>query len=260
MPGDNSCMFYAITYVCESRGRFQSGSRIVVQHETTAWLLTQRKRCAEHILRETENFSELILGEPPEEYVDNLKRLGSWGSATELLCFSQIYQTQILAIDIVNATIYKFPDVPDAKCQTRVFVVYTGNHYDVLAFLPEGSNVHQERFAINDHKALAMALKHAELLHLAEEFRRLQLKRAQERKSPRQPQKVEWKGLGCDRPAPQLIRQQSQQVAGQPEGSPTLRRAASLPQTRLHRALAVLEPTAEKLQEFQSISRANLEH
>lgn len=209
MPGDNSCMFHSITYLCESQAERTRNS-----------VLTQRLRIAKFILAHGDVYSEIVLGMTPERYVNRLKRLHVWGGAIELGIFSQIFEVQVVAIDVKTCTVYTFPNSDDHKYTKRVFTVYHHNHYDVLSFMENGSKRLQECFSAKDSKALDLAIKHAELLHMAcsGHFETQET--------------MEWKGLGALEASltkPLLARQLSETAAQMFSVSkvPALRRAKS---------------------------------
>ena len=85
MASDNSCLFRAVAYLL-NQDRAGGGSlRAVV---------------AAAVLADPEQFCEAVLGKPPAEYAEWIKREDSWGGAIELAILSAHYTTELCGADI----------------------------------------------------------------------------------------------------------------------------------------------------------------
>ena len=85
MASDNSCLFRAVAYLL-SQDRAGGGAlRAVV---------------AAAILADPEQFCEAVLGKPPAEYAEWIKRDDSWGGAIELAILSAHSTTELCGADI----------------------------------------------------------------------------------------------------------------------------------------------------------------
>jgi hypothetical protein len=70
-----------------------------------------------------------ILGQPPAAYSTWILDSKHWGGAIELAILSEYYAVEIAAIQIETAKLYVYGE---GKYKERVYLVYTGIHYDVL--------------------------------------------------------------------------------------------------------------------------------
>ncbi|KAI8819396.1 uncharacterized protein EV422DRAFT_111109 [Fimicolochytrium jonesii] len=118
MKDDNSCLFRSIGYVLE---RFP---------ENTS---KYRQIIADTIQRDA-TYSEAILGREPSKYRSWILEPNSWGGAIELAILSDHFQ--IDSIDVGSLRIDRFGE---GKYPRRVFVMYSGIHYDALALTPDKS-------------------------------------------------------------------------------------------------------------------------
>jgi len=83
-------------------------------------------------MSEPDKYTEAFLfGKGNQEYCDWILLDSSWGGAIELEVFSRHYQTEICAIDIGSLVPNIFGS--DGNYDHRVYVLYDGLHYDVIA-------------------------------------------------------------------------------------------------------------------------------
>lgn len=115
-PGDNSCLFHAAAYVLKNKSRTDGPAL--------------RQECADIVLANREVFNATLLGRSPQDYVQWLRQPTSWGGQIELLVLSFLFQTELVALDLQSARFERIGQ--DKGYATRVFVVYTGNHYDAI--------------------------------------------------------------------------------------------------------------------------------
>lgn len=119
-PADNSCLFHACAYVLHDKSR-SDGALI-------------RQECVQAIREHPEMFNMQTLGMDPGEYTAWISQKDTWGGAIELEVLSYLYKTEIFALDLQSATVQKFGT--GMGYTVRVFLVYTGNHYDCIAVNP----------------------------------------------------------------------------------------------------------------------------
>ena len=85
MASDNSCLFRAVAYLFNQDRAAGGALRAVV---------------AAAVLADPEQFCEAVLGKPPAEYAEWIKRDDSWGGAIELAILSAHYTTELCGADI----------------------------------------------------------------------------------------------------------------------------------------------------------------
>lgn len=119
-PADNSCMFHACAYILRNRSR-TDGPQL-------------REECVQAVLSRPDVFNAALLGQPPLAYAAWLQRKDAWGGAIELMILSNLYETEIIALDLESSRMERFGE--SKGYSVRGFVVYTGNHYDCIAMNP----------------------------------------------------------------------------------------------------------------------------
>ncbi|CAG8697769.1 20399_t:CDS:10 [Rhizophagus irregularis] len=123
MPDDNSCLFRAIVVI-------------------------------DHIRKNPDHFSDVVLGKPREEYCSWIARKDSWGGAIELSIFASHYKVEICSVDVRSGRIDRFGQ---GQYDQYVFVIYSGIHYDAIALTPildAGQEYDQTIFNITDDVTL----------------------------------------------------------------------------------------------------------
>lgn len=124
MPDDNSCLFHTVAYLLE--GEFPAKS------ETLAKL---RRRISDAIKADDGiRFDESILGRSPTDYARWITQPNSWGGAVELSIFSELYSTEIYALDVTSAHGNCFGEM--GGYDKRVYAIFDGIHYDAMIFSP----------------------------------------------------------------------------------------------------------------------------
>ncbi|KAL9940435.1 hypothetical protein V8E36_001140 [Tilletia maclaganii] len=117
---DNSCLFHAVSF-----------AQTQEMGEEPAFKL--RQKVAQAIVQH-EEYSDVILGHPREEYVHRILSPQTWGGAIEIAILSKVFSVQINAIDVRTGVVHRFGEGDGyAHC---CYLVYSGIHYDVLALLP----------------------------------------------------------------------------------------------------------------------------
>ncbi|KAG2225318.1 hypothetical protein INT45_005562 [Circinella minor] len=115
-------------------------------------------------------YSDATLGQSREKYIDWIKRDTSWGGAIEISIFSKHFNIEIASIDIQTGRIDRFGE---GSYSERVFIIYSGIHYDALALSPmtdAPADFDQTRFPVTDDSILEAAKKLAEILRQKRKF------------------------------------------------------------------------------------------
>ncbi|CEP02440.1 hypothetical protein PBRA_009024 [Plasmodiophora brassicae] len=135
MPPDNSCLFHSVAYVCKDRARDAA--------------VAMRKMIADAVAASPAVYNETLLEQSNASYQSFIMNPNVWGGAIELLIFSRLFETEIVAFD----PDYLREDVfgQDAGYTRRVFLLFSAGrsqesqagghaaHYDALVFSPGGS-------------------------------------------------------------------------------------------------------------------------
>ncbi|ORX92344.1 ubiquitin thioesterase OTU1-like protein [Basidiobolus meristosporus CBS 931.73] len=140
MKDDNSCLFRSIGYALERTPEVHRQLRELI---------------SDTILTKPEEYSDAILGQSRESYCDWILRDSSWGGAIELSIFSKHYQVEICSIDIKSLRLDRFGE---GEYSQRIFVLYSGIHYDVIAMTPQlfsSQEYDQTQFDVADDGVLA---------------------------------------------------------------------------------------------------------
>ncbi|KAF3049240.1 ubiquitin-specific protease otu1 [Didymella keratinophila] len=121
MPDDNSCMFRAL------------GSAVLT--DTLDSMTELRSMVAQGVQRDPILYNEAILGRSPDEYCKWISYSDSWGGGIELSILSQEFDVEIASIDVQTLRVDRFNEGRPRRC----VLVYSGIHYDTIAFVPSGS-------------------------------------------------------------------------------------------------------------------------
>ncbi|KAK0534021.1 ubiquitin-specific protease otu1 [Tilletia horrida] len=117
---DNSCLFHAFSFAQRQ-----------VMGEEPAFELRQKVAQA---ITQHEEYSDVILGHPRDEYIHKILSPQVWGGAIEISILSKIFECQVNAIDVRTGVVHRFGE--GDGYQFCCYLVYSGIHYDVLALLP----------------------------------------------------------------------------------------------------------------------------
>jgi hypothetical protein len=92
MPDDNSCLFTAF-------------GGVIGMPDPAAQL---RKEVSEHILKNPEKYSKVVLEDEPAVYARKILDPQRWGGAIELECLSELYNMEICSVDVkVMAVLFR---------------------------------------------------------------------------------------------------------------------------------------------------------
>ncbi|KAL0088463.1 hypothetical protein F4703DRAFT_1846275 [Phycomyces blakesleeanus] len=155
MDDDNSCLFRSIGYVLE---RDVSKASIL------------RKVIANAIAEDPITYDDVTLGKPREQYIEWIQKDASWGGAIELSIFSKYFSIEIDSIDVQTGRVDRFGE---GLYPERVFILYSGIHYDALAMSPieDGPmEFDQTRFPINDESVFKAAQSIATVLRQSHQY------------------------------------------------------------------------------------------
>lgn len=122
MPDDNSCMFRAL------------GSAVLT--DTLDSMTELRSLVAQAIQRDPDMFNEAVLQRSPDEYCKWISYSDSWGGGIELSILSQEFDIEIASINVQDLRVDRFNEGKPKRC----ILVYSGIHYDTIAFVPSGSS------------------------------------------------------------------------------------------------------------------------
>ena len=139
MPDDNSCLFHSIHFLLEVPNSIEDG-----------FCEELRQTVAGIIMSRSDDFSSVVLGMNVENYVERIMRKDQWGGAVELAIFSEHYQVEIVTFNIQENKPIIFNQ---GKFNERVFVFYSGIHYDVGL-----SESGQTKFSVTDQAAFESAV------------------------------------------------------------------------------------------------------
>ncbi|KAF9701924.1 hypothetical protein EKO04_000461 [Ascochyta lentis] len=122
MPDDNSCMFRAL------------GSAVLT--DTLDSMTELRSLVAQSIQRDPEYYNDAILQRSPDDYCKWIQYADSWGGGIELSILSQEFDIEIASINVQDLRVDRFNEGRPRRC----ILVYSGIHYDTIAFVPYGSS------------------------------------------------------------------------------------------------------------------------
>ena len=144
VPADNTCMFHTAAYVLQSRSR--SGGPAI------------RRQIAEIVAANPKKFTDVFLGQPNIQYCSWIQESDSWGGAIELSILSFLFCTEIVSLDVQTGRMDIYGQ--GEGYVTRVFILYTGRHYDAMALASSygaSESGDQVMFNVRDDKVMQKA-------------------------------------------------------------------------------------------------------
>lgn len=114
MPDDNSCLFRA----------FGSAFFGIMDNMTEL-----RSIIASYIQEHQEEYSEVVLEKPPNDYCRWIQTEDAWGGAIELTVLSRQFDIEICSVDVQTLRVDRFNEGMPKRC----ILVYSGIHYDTIA-------------------------------------------------------------------------------------------------------------------------------
>lgn len=171
VPNDHSCCFWAMGYVAE-------GGEI-----SRARCKELREVCAQDVLQDPDPATKaLLLGaNSVEEYADWIRNEFNWGGENEFIAMAKHYAVEVSLVCCETLKVMTYGS-DNAKANARVYILYTGQHYDALVAgasrdVPEAEQ--QFRFPLGDASLEASALE------LAREHNREAARKAAQRRVKR---------------------------------------------------------------------------
>lgn len=156
VPADNSCLFYSVFYVFNGFLEYERAKEL-------------RRKIAMEVISDPDRFSTVFLGKTPDEYSAWIQSDTSWGGAIELSILSEIYATEIAAIDIKTTRLDIYGQ--DKMYSRRVYLVYDGIHYDPLYFDPcDRQFPNQTLFTVRDDNMLTKVIEFGEEANKARQY------------------------------------------------------------------------------------------
>lgn len=123
MPDDNSCMFRAL------------GTAVLSSSLDSMTEL--RSLIAQAIQADPETYNEAVLDRKPDEYCQWISYSDSWGGGIELSILSKEFDVEIASINVQDLRVDSFNEGRPKRC----ILVYSGIHYDTMAFVPNGASI-----------------------------------------------------------------------------------------------------------------------
>ena len=157
VPNDNSCLFYALAYLSEGA----SASPAVEQR--------LRGLAAEAVLKDPDPETRaLFLGKPVTEYAEWIMDTFHWGGENEIITLAAHYGVEVAVVSCETMSILCYGQDPAASA--RIYILYTGQHYDPLVGACDTSTPVEEeakKFGVGgspevDAAALEIARQHNE--------------------------------------------------------------------------------------------------
>eukprot|EP00667_Euglena_gracilis_P025393 EG_transcript_29798 len=167
VPNDHSCLFSAVAYLAE--GGHRGGV-----------VATLRQRCAEAVGADPDRYSDVILGMGNAEYQKWIQDPFSWGGETEVVVLATHFGLEVAVITMESQAVLVYP--PQSPCRGRIYLLYTGQHYDPLVGVADAETPAAEErrvFPSGDaaSEAAAVACAAAEQ-HRAEQRARQRVRKA----------------------------------------------------------------------------------
>ena len=120
MPDDNSCLFRAVA------------SAVMPGIDTMNEL---RSVVAQTIQANPDKYSKVVLdNKEPDDYCRWIQTEAAWGGQIELDILSRHFDVEICSIDVQRLRVDRYNEGVSSRC----LLVYSGIHYDTIAFSPFG--------------------------------------------------------------------------------------------------------------------------
>jgi ubiquitin thioesterase OTU1 len=152
MPDDNSCLFRAIASAVMSGLDMMTEMRSIV---------------AQTVQANPEKYTKAVLdNKNPDDYCRWIQTEDAWGGQIELDIFSRHFDIEICSIDVQRLRVDRYNENASHRC----ILVYSGIHYDTIAFSLGGAPPDE------DLKIFEPVIKNVILPHAVELCRKLQEK------------------------------------------------------------------------------------
>lgn len=124
VPNDHSCLFYAVAYVVEGSEALRDGA---------AKMRELRDLCAADALSDPDPGTRaLMLGcSSADAYADWIRDETHWGGENEILTLARHYGVEVAVVCCDSLSVLCYGSDSET-CAERVYLLYTGQHYDPL--------------------------------------------------------------------------------------------------------------------------------
>jgi ubiquitin thioesterase OTU1 len=143
MPDDNSCLFRSLS-TCLLGNDLDGMTEL-------------RSIVAAAVQSDPETYNEVVLQKAPDEYCRWIQDESSWGGYVDIKAISEYFQIEVCSIDVQNDIMQRYSEGAALRC----IIVYSGIHYDALAFVPDGAggdaDFDQKQFEASDDAILEAA-------------------------------------------------------------------------------------------------------
>jgi len=92
-------------------------------------MIELRSTVAQGIQADSERFNAVVLEKEPDDYCRWIQNPNSWGGATEIIIIAEAFGVEVCAVNLEDCSVQRFNE---GKAM-RVFLVYSGIHWDALA-------------------------------------------------------------------------------------------------------------------------------
>jgi len=162
IANDNSCLFNAV------------GGLVEGFHACGPALVTELRQTVASIISANSDgrYSEGYLGAPPDKYTRHILQPDTWGGGIELSVLAEFHDVEIAALDVETCHQYIFGESADPKLRKtrRIYLVYSGVHYDALEERHDNGQPPTRIFRADDELAASRALLAVRQLQAAGSF------------------------------------------------------------------------------------------
>ena len=175
VPNDNSCLFYALAYLCNANSDTASATSSQTQQHL-------RAVCAESALQDPDPETRaLFLGHSSVAlYGEWIQNPHHWGGEQEIIVLAAHFHVQVVVVSCESLTTLCYGEANNKK----VYILYTGQHYDPLvgvcaegAATPTNDQVRQ--FPVGNDQALESSALQVAKEHNQDAARKAKQKRVQ---------------------------------------------------------------------------------
>mmetsp|Transcript_9451 Transcript_9451/g.14541 ORF Transcript_9451/g.14541 Transcript_9451/m.14541 type:complete len:279 (-) Transcript_9451:1530-2366(-) len=155
VPADNSCLFTAVSILCDQSRSSAEQLRSVI---------------ADTVSKDPQFWNSAILdGRSAADYATYIQSSKAWGGSIELTILSSHFSVQLVALDVIHLQAVFHPDQTSVDpTWPRAFLLWDGIHYDPVVAGDEMNG--RTTFDQSDHEALAVANALAKQAHDDRQF------------------------------------------------------------------------------------------
>jgi len=175
---DHSCLFWAFAYLAEG---CEAGlvSTADPGEAGRAKVIELREACAQDALQDPDPMTRALLldVESVDAYARKIRDKHEWGGENEVLALARRYRLEVALVSCESLQVMCYgSDIPD--CTGRVYLLYTGQHYDplVAAASADASAAEERKLFAKGDASLDAAMIEAARAHNVEAARKAKLK------------------------------------------------------------------------------------